>query len=354
MKSKVHALVGAQFGSEGKGVVSYELSKEYQVNVRTGAPNAGHTFMHEGRTYKMQTLPCGWPFPNNIMVLGAAALISPEILRREVEMAEAVCPDIRRRIFIDHNAGILESRHHLEEGGVGGDLHKRMGSTGEGVGAARRDRMARDPSKFRLAGMCHHEIGDLGIVMDTVEFLADTRRSGVGILLEGAQGFGLSLIHGDWPHVTTEDTTAAQLAANAGIPPHHVSEVTMVARTYPIRVAGPSGGLYNELSWEEMSRRVGRVVEERTTVTKKVRRIGEWDEDLYRRAVQANAPHNIALTFMDYYSPEDAGKTREGELSQKASQFISYIESAFPSGRVSFVGTGFDEQNGWKFVDRRF
>src|SRR5690606_242933 len=102
---------------------------------------------------------------------------------------------------------------------------------------------------------------------------------------------------------------AAQLAADVGLPPHLVTRVLLVARTYPIRVAGNSGPLKNELTWEELSRWIGKQVVERTTVTNKIRRIGEWDEGLIDRAVTLNGPWSMALAFMYYWRPEDAGKT---------------------------------------------
>lgn len=343
------AVVGAQYGSEGKGVVAHYLSKEYDIAVRTGGPNAGHSFVHEGKLYKMQSLPCGWVNPNCWLIIGRGALIAVDVLLKEIEEVSKVT-SLVGRLHIDAGAGIIDERHHQEEGGVNGDMHKRMGSTGEGVGAARRDRMMREPSKFRFA----RDIAELApyIYDDTAEALYSGVSGGKSLLLEGTQGAGLSLIHGSWPHVTSNDTNAAQMAADAGIPPQWVDDTILVARTYPIRVAGPSGPLKGELSWAEMSDRVGKKVEEKTTVTKKIRRIGEWDEDLLRKAIQLNDPKNVALTFMDYLSPEDTGKTEFSSLSDKAMDFVHYVERAF-SVRVGLIGTGWDEKKGWTCIDRR-
>jgi adenylosuccinate synthase len=350
----VVALVGAQHGSEGKGVVSYHLRDEFEYAVRTGAPNAGHSFTHDGKLYKMQTLPCTWPKEDCGLVLGAGALINLEVLERELKLAEKVDKRIRERVFIDHNAGILEPRHHQEEGGIDGEIHKRMGSTGEGVGVARRDRISRDPAKFRLASQLQETWLNLGLgeTTDTVTLLSGAITDGRNVLLEGTQGCGLSLIHGAWPHVTSSDTNAAQLAADAGVPPQWVTDVILVARTYPIRVAGLSGPLHNELSWETMSERVGRKVEERTTVTRKVRRIGEWDEALFNKAVTLNAPSSIALTFMDYLDPKSKGATNVRGLSAHALNFVAYIERTW-GVPVKLIGTDFDETKGWTCIDRR-
>jgi adenylosuccinate synthase len=350
---RVVALVGAQNGSEGKGVVSYHMKDEFSVAVRTGAPNAGHSFVHKGKLFKMQTLPCPWPNRDCYLVLGPGALIHMKTLAAELEAAESVERGIRERVFVDYNAGILEPRHHEEEGGIHGEMHKRMGSTGEGVGPARRDRIMRDPSKFRLARHLTQEFNALGVELaDTAWLVNDQIDRGHSVLLEGTQGSGLSLIHGPWPFVTSNDTNAAQLAADAGVAPQLVSEVILVARTYPIRVAGNSGPLTGELSWEEISRRVGRPVEERTTVTRKVRRIGQWDETLFENSVRLNRPTEIALTFMDYLDPKARGAEDIVKLSGDALDFVHYIERTYDVS-VSLIGTDFTDTEGWTCIDRR-
>lgn len=348
-KGQVVAIVGAQLGSEGKGSVARYLADEFDVAVRTGAPNAGHTIFHEGSVYKMQSIPCTWTNPKCELVIGRGALINVEIFLREVAWIRKYDPNIDERLIVDSHAGILTERHHTMEGGVDGHMHKTMGSTGEGVGAARADRMARDPKKFHFAK-------DVDVLAkwtrsDTPGYLADHRRNGSRIMLEGTQGAGLSLIHGSWPHVTSNDTNAAQMAADAGIPPQHIDEVILVARTYPIRVAGPSGPMKGEKTWEEMSDIVGKKVEERTTVTNKLRRIGEWDEDLLQSAVTLNAPTSIAITFLDYLCPEDIGKTSIKNLSTKAREFINYVSRTF--GMVELIGTGWDPKVGWSCIDLR-
>jgi len=351
-RGKVVALVGAQLGSEGKGVVAHYMSADFDISIRTGAPNAGHSFVHQSKLYKMQSIPCAWTNPDCLLVIGPGALVNLQILQAEIDMlTRDGVDDLNYRLVIDSAAGILEQRHHAAEGGVDGALHARIGSTGEGVGAARVDRLSRDPERFRLAQHCPELAGLKVRVEDSTTLVRDMVSSGKRALLEGTQGCGLSLIHGAWPHVTTQDTNAAQFAADAGLPPQWVSDVVLVARTYPIRVAGPSGPMHRELTWENMSERVGKKVVEMTTVTKKIRRIGEWDEPLMRKAVWLNDPAWIALTFMDYLSPEDEGKVKFESLSPKAQQFIYYVESTF-SVFVRLIGTAWDPAKGWTCIDR--
>lgn len=349
MRGNVLAVVGAQYGSEGKGVIVNEIANEYGVHIRVGGPNAGHSFTHKGRVFKMQVIPCGWTNPNATIILGRGILIDVDVLSKEIEMVAAVDPSITTRLKIDRRAGVLSKVHHNHEGGVHGEMHARIGSTGEGVGAARVARVNRDPNHFYHVGDVKGVGGktwDLQDMMisESPEIIDSLSRRGVDILLEGTQGSGLSLIHGPWPYCTSTDTNAAQMAADIGISPRFVNRIMLVARTYPIRVAGNSGPLNNELTWDEMSILVGKPVLERTTVTRKVRRVGEWDGELFQRACVLNAPTSIAVTFLDYLSPEDEGKTDMLTLSEKSRNFIRYLE-AISGAPVVMAGTGGD---GWK------
>lgn len=338
---KVLALVGAQYGSEGKGVIAYNLRDKYGVHVRTGAPQAGHSFKHEGVKFVQRSVPCGWINPDNKVVIGRGALIHLPTLAEEVRTMVAMFGEkTLNRLYIDHKAGILEDHHHDEEGGVGGQLHQLIGSTGEGVGAARRARMARGVEPFRTfadASRDHDILRELGGGCDSVEILYKLRQDN-RVMLEGTQGLGLSLIHGSWPHVTSHDTTPATMAADCGIPTTDLRTL-LVARTFPIRVAGASGPLAGEISWEEMSKRVGKPITELTTVTKKTRRIGMWDHGLYRRAAILTDPIGVAITFMDYLHPKTEGAKTMGELTPDAMTFLDAFERCYKH-KVLLVGTG--------------
>src|SRR5690606_3570968 len=91
-RGHVLAVVGAQYGSEGKGVIVNHIANRYQVHVRVGGPNAGHSFVHKGRVWKMQVIPCGWTNPDAILVLGRGMLVNPETLALELrELGRAAC-----------------------------------------------------------------------------------------------------------------------------------------------------------------------------------------------------------------------------------------------------------------------
>lgn len=358
-RGDILAVIGAQYGSEGKGNFVAHVADRYGMHVRVGGPNAGHSFFHQRskQVFKMQSIPCGWINPDAILVLGRGMLISVEQLFTEWKLVHAVDHTITDRLKIDRKAGILSPWHHDEGGGVEGETHKRYGSTGEGVGPARLARIRREPGYIGDTGKWNtgfFHAGDLPmglvpagfrsqwqrmLVDDTPGMIQDYNQGGTHVLLEGTQGAALSLIHGPWPYTTNHDTNAAQLAADCGIPPRMVNRCLLVMRTLPIRVAGNSGPMQQELSWEEVSRRVGKPVTEKTTVTKKTRRVAEWDERLIHQACILNAPTSLAISFIDYLSPEDEAKTVPTELSEKAWSFIEYV-SSMCNTPVLMVGTG--------------
>lgn len=352
----VDVLVGGQYGSEGKGVIAAHLANEYHVHVRTGSPNAGHSLVHEGKVFKMQQIPCGWINYEAQLIIGRGALINPEILEREIEMIEEYDENIRKRVYIDPYAGILEPRFAEEEGHTEGEIHKRIGSTGEGVGAARRARMARVTGGFWHAGNYDNTLIQELIkgANDTPKQILTTCQHGGNVLLEGTQGCGLSLIHGYWPYVTSTDTNAAQLCADAGVSPLLVKRIIMVLRTYPIRVAGNSGPLWQELAWGEVAERAGfDKLEEKTTVTKLVRRVGEWDWEEVMHAIRLNMPTHLALNFADYLDSDNAGEIYYEDLAPKTKSFIQELES-MTRVSVAFVGTGRnDTEVDWQVIDRR-
>lgn len=251
---KVIVVVGGQYGSESKGLVVGHLAVERNiaVAVRTGSINAGHTVYYKGKPYKMQQLPTAWVNPDTKLVIGAGAYISPELLEREVAMVEeATGENLRDRLFIDFRAGIHLPTHHEAEKG----MHERMGSTGEGCMEAIIDKMRRLSSYERFAESAHGRKWN-GCITDTVEYLGALYYQGKTILLEGTQGTMLDLHFGTYPFVTSRSTIASAWMAEAGLPPNLNTEVAMVCRTFPIRVAGNSGPLPNEISWVDLAEEI--------------------------------------------------------------------------------------------------
>jgi adenylosuccinate synthase len=357
----VVALVGAQYGSEGKGAIAKHIANDYQVHVRTGAPNAGHTIYYHVETYNdsgtehirrkkyaMRSIPCGWVNLNAHLVIGRGAVVDIDLLLSEIDEIEGDGYQVANRLYVDPMATVLDHvRHSQEEGGVEGYAHKKIGSTGEGVGLARMARLARGTvphsawAKMDLVEQHRDRLEDRGIrVKDTVATINSWIELGARVLLEGTQGSGLSLIHGPWPYVTTSDANAAGLMMEAGISPADFTRTILVARTFPIRVAGNSGPMENETTWEEVG-----VEPETTTVTKKVRRVAKWDDKLLSRALALNRPAVVALTFADYWWPEIHGETSRVGLHRDVlvdmNDRIRCIEKDHLT-TIKYIGTGPD------------
>ena len=345
----VDVIVGGQYGSEGKGQIAAFLSGEYDLLVRVGGPNAGHTVFELPKPYTHHQLPSGTRRNENVkLLIGPGAVLDVDKLL--VEIAE--CEVDVGRLGIDGGAMIIsEEDKENEKGLVAG-----IGSTGQGPGAALSRRiLGRNSDDTRLA----RDIPELAPYMcSALEVIQETLARDGRICLEGTQGTGLSLYHGHYPYVTSRDTTASGCLAEAGIPPGNVRRVIMVCRTYPIRVQNPDGGtsgpMAQEISLKVISERSGIGLEElerteRTSTTNRERRIGEFDWEMLRNASLLNRPTDIALTFTDYLTIENRAAKRFDQLHPDTINFIEEIERV-SEARVSLVGTGFNPRS---IIDRR-
>ncbi len=228
-RGKLTVLVGGQYGSEGKGAIAAHIANDYKIHVRVGSPNAGHTIWWKETKHVMQSIPCGWINPNADIVIGRGALLNMKQLMKELVHIMQYYPDFLSRLFIDADAGILDEKFHEIEGGTEGEIHRRIGSTGEGVGPARVARINRDPSNFRQFKDVAAEYGlEDCMCFNTPKMLADSQDAGFNILIEGTQGSGLSLLHSHWQYCTSIDTNAAGIISEVGMAPSRVTGVLLV------------------------------------------------------------------------------------------------------------------------------
>lgn len=325
----VDLIIGMQYGSEGKGKIAGALAKYYDAAVRTGAPNAGHTVEFGGKKYVMRSIPCAWGNPETALFIGPAGLINLEVLEKELEQFEDK-EAVLKRLFFDRNAVLVE--HSDIEDEERAQMNAKNGSTAEGVGPAQARKVLRRNCRT-LKDMFYVGKGGVfeGRVVDTAMELLTLIKSGGSVMLEGTQGFGLSMNHGDYPFVTSRDCIASSLLADAGLPPKACRFVFGVMRTYPIRVAGNSGpmGEGAELTWPEVSARCGApdgAIVERTTVTKRVRRVAEIDWNFMRRSVAINQPDGIFINFIDYIDWAMHGAKSADALTPTANAFIKKVE----------------------------
>lgn len=254
-RGKTHVIVGGAWGSEAKGLACeyFALKRHYAAAVRTGAINAGHTVYFQGLPYAMQQLPVAWINSAIKLIVGAGAYIEPETLAKELDWLDKLQWNTtlpRDRVFIDENAYMhLHEFAEKEQG-----MHERMGSTAHGVGEAIKDKIGRkDRSHLFTSSEFYKQNNNKRFQTgDTVDILHQMLMAGQDVMVEGTQGTLLDFHYGAYPFVTGRQTIASAWLAEAGLPPKNV-EVTMVLRTFPIRVAGNSGPMgNNEVSWVQL------------------------------------------------------------------------------------------------------
>ncbi len=324
MKGNVTIVIGGQFGSEAKGKVTSFLAKEFDIAVRTGSPNSGHTVFKNKKKIVLRHIPAGFVNPKCILCLGAGALINPDTLKKEIQLTKT-----KNRLFIDPQAGIIQKKHIKEEK----EMIKTVGSTYQGCGAALVERIWRENFKLAKDVLKEYNITKItNVVNEGIDM-------GKNVIIEGTQGYGLSLYHGIYPFVTSRDTNASNFLTEIGISPRVIDEIILVIRTYPIRIAGNSGPLKNEISWEELSNRINKKITEKTSVTKKTRRVGEFDIDIVKEAIMINRPTQIALQFFNYLFPQDEGKNSWKSLSREGKDYIKKLEKDLKVP-ITLIGTG--------------
>lgn len=361
----VDIIVGGQFGSEGKGNIAAYLANEYDVLIRVGGPNAGHSVVSPSGLYKYHQLPSGTRDTSAEILLGPGMTINVLSLLKEIEDCK-IGPE---RLYIDPNAMIIEAKDIETEQGT---LVHDIASTGQGGGvAAARRILNRKSGGVRLA----KDIPELApYVGETEPYRGSTYgrlerayRHGLSILLEGTQGSGLSLYHGEYPYVTSRDTNVAGCLAEAGISASRVRKILLVIRFTPIRVANPdkggtSGGLKHETTFEEVASEAGLsgndVKEnEKTTTTNRDRRVGWFDWELFRKSCSLNAPTDIVFTFADYHKCENENARRFEQLDTETIKFIEEVECV-AQAPVSLISTRFPRHGEEKLdlrniIDRR-
>jgi adenylosuccinate synthase len=328
----VTVIVGGQFGSEGKGKVAHFLAKETgaKIAVRVEGSNSGHTVIGpDGTPWIFRHLPTAALLPGVTCVLPAGSYIDVDVLLREVFRVGLT----ENRLIIDPDAVIVTSQEIEEEGA--GSLRQSIGSTGSGTGAAVINRIKRDGS----VALARDDDRLQGFVSPTVPFMRESLDADQRIIIEGTQGFGLSVLHSPYyPFVTSRDTTAAAFVSETGLSPLDVDDVVLVIRAFPIRVSGNSGPLPFEVTWGMLTNEAGgdTQLSEYTSVTNKLRRVGRFDEDVVLKAISTNQPTRIALNHLDYFG---AAAKSSGLLNGRAYGFVLAVEEGLLR-KVDYLGLG--------------
>lgn len=379
------AVVGAQWGDEGKGKIVDWLSLEADVVVRfQGGHNAGHTLVIDGVTYKLALLPSGIVRRGKLSVIGNGVVVDPHFLIAEIERLRAQGVDITPdNLKVAENAPLILSLHreldaHREEAGGGA----KIGTTKRGIGPAYEDKVGRrsirlmdlaepDTLNDKIARvLAHHNPlrSGLGLTevepktlydelmsigpkilpfMDAVWDLLDAqRRAGKRILFEGAQGVLLDVDHGTYPYVTSSNTVAASAASGSGLGPGAIGYVLGIAKAYTTRVGG--GPFPTELN-DEIGALIGDRGHEFGTNTGRRRRCGWFDAVLARQAVKTSGINGVALTKLDildgfkeikicYHYLLDGQRVDRLPASQAAQARVQPVYESFPGWQETTSG----------------
>ena len=330
-------IVGAQWGDEGKGKIVDLLAQHSDVVCRyQGGPNAGHTIIAGGETYKFRHMPSGILYPDKDCVIGAGCVVDPEVLVGELDDLEArgVATD---RVRVSGNAHLIMPWHVAIDGASERRLGRlQIGTTRRGIGPAYADKAARlgirvqdllDPKILRqkietalaeknvwlerVYDLARFELEDVAgryevyarrlrpYVADTSLLVDEALRADRSVLFEGAQGTLLDLDHGTYPFVTSSSPVAAAAATGIGIGPNRIDAVIGVAKAYVTRVG--EGPFPTEIEGPDQQR-VRELGREFGTVTGRERRCGWLDLVALRYAVRLNGITSLALTKLDVLS----------------------------------------------------
>lgn len=325
----VSVVIGGQFGSEGKGKVARYYARKYQASsvIRVGGINSGHTVIDgNGQPVIFRTLPTAAIDHEVNCILPAGSYFDVDMLFEEIKMA-GISPS---KVKIHPNAAIITPEQVQMERDA--ELTRRLGSTASGTGACVAMRVMRDKRFVRAKDVKRLE----PFICDVDGFLRQELLHGHEVLIEGTQGFGLSNLHSTYfPKATSRDTSAAGFLSEVGLSPFDVSHIIMVIRSYPIRVAGDSGELPREISWDRVTDMAGwdTPIKEYTSVTKKERRVGMFDPDVVLRAIRANRPDQIVLNHLDYIpGPSEA-------VGEERTAFVEKIQKILRN-KITHVGLG--------------
>lgn len=328
-------VVGGQYGSEGKGkvVALYAAMLQRPWVVRCGGPNSGHTISIRDREVVLRQVPAGAAQRDSLLLLSAGCVVDEGILIDELDMLDIP----RERIVVDPRCALILPADQIAEK----TLVQEIGSTGSGTGTALMRRLARSGSVAlaKTSSILHKRVRVEPVAPLVHKYLDD----GGDVIVEGTQGFGLSLLHGPhYPHVTSRDTTAAGFASEVGLSPRQVNEITLVIRTFPIRVGGPSGPLEDQITWDEVQQISGapEIIPELTSVTKRVRRVGMFNMRLVIEACRYNRPTAIALMGLDRLDYSNLGATSIRDISPQSIEFIRELERQ-TGIHIEWLGTGF-------------
>lgn len=319
-----YAIIGAQWGDEGKGKITDYLAEKADVVVRfQGGDNAGHTIYANGHKFALHLLPSGSIRPHTLNILGNGMVINPVSLSLEIKTLKGV--GLNPNIAISNRAHVILP-HHIEKDKEN-EKTQNIGTTLKGIGPAYMDKVGR--TGLRMGAFVNealfeaylrndqtHDLTEEKIkallttyapfqkelapkVQDTSYLLSEAFKKDQFILFEGAQGTLLDIDHGTYPYVTSSATSAAGISQGAGVSPKQIQKVLGVVKAYTTRVG--EGTLVSEMN-EELAHQIREKGNEYGTTTGRPRRIGYLDLVALKHAHRVNQFDALILTLFDVLS----------------------------------------------------
>ena len=373
------AVVGAQWGDEGKGKIVDWLSERADIIARfQGGHNAGHTLVIDGKVFKLSLLPSGILRTGKLAVIGNGVVLDPWALLEEIEKVSKQGVEISTTNFIiaENTPLILPIHQDLDKIREKAAGKSKIGTTGRGIGPAYEDKIGRrsirladlaDPEtlKNRIERLLsHHNALRIGLGVEKIDgeklkktlleiaplilkyagpvwkILDEKRKLGKRILFEGAQGALLDVDYGTYPYVTSSNTLSGMAATGTGLGPRAIDFVLGIVKAYTTRVG--EGPFACEL-FDEIGERLATVGREKGTVTGRSRRCGWFDAVLVKQTCVTSGVSGIALTKMDVLDGLKELKICVGyELDGKKLDYLP-----IPSDQQARVKPIYEVMEGW-------
>ena len=384
--SKITAIVGAQWGDEGKGKVTDFFAGESDYVVRFhGGNNAGHTVIVDGNTFKLHLIPSGVVYGSPISIIGNGVVVDPNALLNEIAYVKE--KGIEPKLFVSDRAHVIMPYHIILDGALSGHQGSlAAGSTRRGIAPVYADKMFRngirmvdllEPDVFReklgkgyafAKGLIEKSFGqtlemtideifdtyvDYGeklktYICDTSVELYKAHKAGKKILFEGAQGISLDVDHGVYPFTTSSNTAAGHISTGTGVSFRDIHRIIGVVKAYLSRVG--ESPLPSEIHGDEANSLREKGGEYGTT-TGRPRRVGWLDLVQVRQAVRVNGLTEIALTKLDVLSgfnklPVCVAYDVDGDQIKEMPASLTHYRKAQPIYKI-LPGWGAFSENIW-------
>ena len=375
-----YAVLGAQWGDEGKGKIVDVLARDAHIVARfAGGNNAGHTVVNDQGKFSFHLIPCGVFWPDALNVIGNGVVVDPDVLLKEIDDLKSRGIDISHRIVVSERAHLIMPYHVvLDELAEKARGSARIGTTGKGIGPAYADKAARtglraadlldiealiprlenilqytnavitkvhggEPLSFdEVFDKCRDWSVRLAQYIGPAEKIINQALSaGENVLLEGAQGVLLDLDHGTYPFVTSSNPTIGGASVGVGVSPTHIVGITGVFKAYTTRVgAGPLPTELNDSTGET----IRNLAQEFGTTTGRPRRVGWFDAVAAKYSALINGYTSAVLTRLDVLDGFETVRictqyiNEDGEVTDDFPGGVAALEKARPV---------FEEMPGW-------